>query len=107
MLLEVTVGLPSYAMNQPTFPEIYEQWLVSPFSGIWAEITLDEVKLAPGDHVLDIACGIGIVARIAMERTRGTGSVVGIDVSPDMLRHMSCRRPSISLKAYINLLLLG
>jgi hypothetical protein len=24
------MGLPSYAMNQPTFPEMYERWLVMP-----------------------------------------------------------------------------
>jgi len=77
--------LPSYAMNQPSFPEMYEQWLVRPLFRPWAEITLDEVNLAPGDRVLDIACGTGIVARVARERLDEAGHVVGIDVSPDML----------------------
>jgi hypothetical protein len=34
-------------MNQPGFPEMYEQWLVAPLFRPWAEIALDEVKAAP------------------------------------------------------------
>jgi ubiquinone/menaquinone biosynthesis C-methylase UbiE len=77
--------LPSYAMNQTSFPEMYERWLVGPLFQPWAELTLDEVRLSPGDSILDIACGTGIVARMARERLGAGGSVVGIDISPDML----------------------
>jgi ubiquinone/menaquinone biosynthesis C-methylase UbiE len=77
--------LPSYAMNQASFPEMYERWLVGPLFRPWAELTLDKMKLFPGDRVLDIACGTGIVARVAKERLGDFGKVVGIDVSPDML----------------------
>ena len=59
------MGLPCYAMNQPTFPEMYEQCLVGPLFRPWAEIALDQVNLASGDRLLDIACGTGIVARTA------------------------------------------
>ena len=79
------MALPSYAMNQSTFPEMYERWLVGPLFRPWAEITLDELGLSVGDRVLDIACGTGIVARVAKERLGDTGYVVGVDVSPDML----------------------
>lgn len=79
------MSLPSYAMKQPSFPEMYEQWLVGPLFKPWAEIALDEVGLATGDRVLDIACGTGIVARVARERLGDGGKVVGVDVSPDML----------------------
>jgi ubiquinone/menaquinone biosynthesis C-methylase UbiE len=72
-------------MNQPTFPELYEQWLAGPLFRPWAEITLDDLTLAPGDRVLDIACGTGIVARVAKQRLGDAGYVVGVDVSPDML----------------------
>jgi ubiquinone/menaquinone biosynthesis C-methylase UbiE len=79
------MSLPSYAMNQPTFPEMYELWLVASLFRPWAELTLDERNLASGDRLLDIACGTGIVARVAKERLRGAVHVVGVDVSPDML----------------------
>lgn len=77
--------LPGYAMNQTSFPEMYERWLVRPLFLPWAELTLHELKLSPGDRLLDIACGTGIVARVAKERLGDTGRAVGIDVSFDML----------------------
>jgi ubiquinone/menaquinone biosynthesis C-methylase UbiE len=79
------MSLPSYAMNQPSFPEMYEQWLVGPLFRPWAEMTLDEVHAAPRDRMLDIGCGTGIVARVARERLGRAAYVVGIDISPDML----------------------
>jgi ubiquinone/menaquinone biosynthesis C-methylase UbiE len=77
--------LPSYAMKQTNFAEMYERWIVGPLFRPWAEITLEEVNLAQSDHVLDIACGTGIVARVAKERLGGAGCVVGVDLSPEML----------------------
>jgi ubiquinone/menaquinone biosynthesis C-methylase UbiE len=58
-------------------------------------MALDEVKLAPGDRVLDIACGTGIVARVAKRRLGDEGQVVGIDVSPDMLAVARAVAPAI------------
>ncbi|BCH16332.1 MULTISPECIES: class I SAM-dependent methyltransferase [unclassified Mesorhizobium] len=83
--MAATATLPSYAMGQESFPEMYERWLVGPLFRPWAEVTFDEVKLTPGHRVLDIACGTGIVARVARERLGAAGYVAGIDISPDML----------------------
>lgn len=68
-----------------SFPEMYEQALVGPLFRPWAELILDDVQLTPGDRLLDVACGTGIVARLARERLGATGTVVGIDSSPAML----------------------
>jgi ubiquinone/menaquinone biosynthesis C-methylase UbiE len=89
------MGLPCYAMNQPTFPEMYEQCLVGPLFRPWAEIALDQVNLASGDRLLDIACGTGIVARTASERLGDTSSIVGIDISRDMLAVAKKTAPGI------------
>lgn len=75
----------SKTTSQPSFPEAYESRLVGPLFRPWAEMTLEELDLSPGDRVLDIACGTGIVARVAGERLGADGYVVGVDVSPDML----------------------
>jgi ubiquinone/menaquinone biosynthesis C-methylase UbiE len=77
--------LPSYAMNQPSFPEMYERWLAGSLFRPWADGTLDDVELSPGDQILDIACGTGVVARVAKARLGGAGHVVGVDISRDML----------------------
>ncbi|TPI78011.1 methyltransferase domain-containing protein [Mesorhizobium sp. B2-8-9] len=87
--------LPSYAMNQATFPEMYERWLVRPLFRPWADMTLEEVRLFQGDRVLDIACGTGIVARVARERLGEAACVVGIDVNPDMLAVARAVAPDI------------
>src|SRR5690348_11180588 len=82
-------------MKQASFPEMYERWLVGPLFRPWAEATLEEVKLSPGERVLDIACGTGIVARVARARLGDGGHVVGVDVSPDMLAVARAVAPSI------------
>jgi SAM-dependent methyltransferase len=48
---------------------------------------LDRLDLTPGGHAIDVACGpIGILPLLA-ERVGPTGEVVGLDRSPEMLRH--------------------
>lgn len=71
--------------SQASFPEIYEQALVGPLFQPWVQSLLADVELGPGDRVLDIACGTGIVARLAKEHLGSTGSVVGVDLNPQML----------------------
>jgi ubiquinone/menaquinone biosynthesis C-methylase UbiE len=41
--------------------------------------------LQPGDLVLDVGCGTGLIARRAAETVGERGSVAGIDISPDMI----------------------
>jgi ubiquinone/menaquinone biosynthesis C-methylase UbiE len=95
ILVEVNMTLPSYAMNQPTFPEMYERWLAPSLFRLWAELTLDEVNLAAGDRLLDIACGTGVVARVAKQGLGDGEYVVGVDVSPDMLTVARAVAPEI------------
>jgi ubiquinone/menaquinone biosynthesis C-methylase UbiE len=93
--VEATMTLPSYAMNQAGFPQMYERCLVGPLFRPWVDAILEQVELSPGDRVLDIACGTGIVARVARERLGGNGDVVGIDVSADMIAVARAAEPQI------------
>lgn len=79
------MSLPSYAMNQQSFPEMYEKWLVAPLFRPFAESMILDLDLSLGEKVLDIACGTGIVARVAKERVGEGGRVVAVDISDDML----------------------
>lgn len=67
------------------FAEIYEQSLVGPLFRPWVEPLLDDVEFGPPGSLLDIACGTGIVARVASERLGPGGRVVGVDLNPQML----------------------
>jgi SAM-dependent methyltransferase len=66
-------------------PEVYERELVPAVFGVWAPTLVDLAQLRPGERVVDVACGTGIVARIAAARVGPTGSVVGVDLNPGML----------------------
>lgn len=52
------------------------------------EVLLDAAGLAPGQRVLDVGCGFGATTLAAAHRVSPGGSVVGIDHSPRMLRHV-------------------
>ena len=66
-------------------PEVYERELVPAVFGVWAPILVEIAQPRPGERVLDVACGTGIVARIAAKHVGPIGEVVGVDLNPGML----------------------
>jgi len=66
-------------------PEVYERELVPAVFGVWAPILVELAQPRPGERVVDVACGTGIVARIAATSVGPTGAVVGVDLNPGML----------------------
>jgi ubiquinone/menaquinone biosynthesis C-methylase UbiE len=67
------------------FTEIYERVLVGPLFRPFAEQLGARVALRRGDSVIDVACGTGIVARLARERLGPEARIVGVDLAPAML----------------------
>ncbi len=65
--------------------QAYENFLVPALFEKWPSIILDSVILKPGDKILDVACGTGILAREASKRVKPEGSATGLDASPGML----------------------
>jgi ubiquinone/menaquinone biosynthesis C-methylase UbiE len=65
--------------------ELYEKLLVPALTAAWAPLAIEAAGVRPGDHVLDVACGTGVVARAAAERAGPAGRVVGLDLNPGML----------------------
>ncbi len=63
----------------------YERIMVPAIFSTWARDLLDTVAIAPGMRVLDVACGTGIVARLAASQVGPTGRVVGLDSNEAML----------------------
>jgi ubiquinone/menaquinone biosynthesis C-methylase UbiE len=66
-------------------PELYQRYLVPAMTSMWAADLADRAALRPGERVLDVACGTGVVARIAAERVGNTGLVAALDINPGML----------------------
>ena len=65
--------------------EVYERQLVPVMLAPWAAKLIGLAEVQPGMHVLDVACGIGVVTRLAAERVGNTGRVVGLDINAAML----------------------
>ena len=47
--------------------------------------TIDRLALQPGQTVLDVGCGTGLSFPLLLERIGATGTVIGVEASPDML----------------------
>jgi ubiquinone/menaquinone biosynthesis C-methylase UbiE len=66
-------------------PENYQRYFVPLIGGPFAEDLIVEAALRPGERVLDVACGTGVVARLAAERVGPSGTVAALDLNPAML----------------------
>ena len=51
----------------------------------WASQLVQRANPQPGERVLDLACGTGVVARLAAPLLGSKGAVTAIDLSPTML----------------------
>jgi trans-aconitate methyltransferase len=74
--------------------EIYEKHFVPALFRPWALVLTDAARVESGQHVLDVACGTGVLACCADERVGSGGSVTGLDANPQMLevaRRKPCR----------------
>jgi ubiquinone/menaquinone biosynthesis C-methylase UbiE len=68
-----------------TFTEIYERVLVGPLFRPFAEQLVARLAPKPSDSLIDVACGTGIVARVARQQLGAEARIVGVDVAPAML----------------------
>jgi len=79
-------------------PENYERYFVPHIAAPLAQDLLEIAALRPGERVLDVACGTGVVARLARERVGDSGAVAGLDANRCMLsvaRSVASPKPAI------------
>jgi SAM-dependent methyltransferase len=65
--------------------EIYDTLFVPALFQQWGPIVASKARIGPGDRVLDVACGTGVLACAAHDRTGPEGAVNGLDSNPGML----------------------
>jgi ubiquinone/menaquinone biosynthesis C-methylase UbiE len=68
-----------------TAAENYQRYFVPTIATAVSEELLRTADLKTGERVVDIACGTGLIARLAAERVGPTGSVTGVDVAAEMI----------------------
>ena len=65
-------------------PDFYDH-PANTFWGRYGRRTVERLRLAPGERVLDVCCGSGASAIPAAENVGTTGSVVGVDLAENLL----------------------
>ena len=66
-------------------PENYQRYFVPAIGGPFAADLIEDAALGPGERVLDVACGTGVVTRLAAERVGPGATVAALDVNAAML----------------------
>lgn len=78
-------------MKEPTLQaqidaaKAYESLFVPALFEQWAPKVADAAQLQPGDRVLDVACGTGVLAREVASRIGSAGRLAGVDPNPGMV----------------------
>lgn len=75
--------------------EVYEKRFVPAMFAEWADVLVKEAAVAPGQRILDVACGTGIAARRAAD-IAGPSSVTGLDINEAMLTVAARTDPGIT-----------
>lgn len=69
----------------PNPAEAYENYMVPALFAPCARVLIEAARLTAGESVLDVGCGTGVVSRQVAKQLGASSSVMGIDVSPNML----------------------
>jgi len=78
-----------------TIAEVYEEFFVPAILQEWANRVAEAGRIQPGQRVLDVACGTGILARTVAERVGSNEAVVGVDPNEGMLAVARRKVPAI------------
>jgi len=84
-------GSRSGSFTQVSIPDGYDRFMLGQLFEPWAADLIARASLKPGCCVLDVASGLGPVARLAAEAAGPGGRVVASDISPAMLAAASAR----------------
>lgn len=84
-------GVRGRGFTQATIPAGYAKYLLGQLFEPWAKDMIERGTPSPGDTVLDLATGLGPVARLAAAAVGISGRVVASDISPAMLAVAAAR----------------
>ena len=65
--------------------QTYEDFYVANLFRPWTGELISRAEPRPGERILDLACGTGIVARLVFRHLEGRASISGLDLNPAMI----------------------
>ncbi len=71
--------------EQDRLTELLERFAADPFLRRVAQRSIELMGIRPGDDVLDVGCGTGVLLPVLAEIVTESGSVTGIDYSADLV----------------------
>ncbi len=75
--------------------EIYEEFYLPGLFAEWTPRVVDAAQIGPGQRVVDVACGTGVLARAVADRVGAAGFTVGVDINEGMLLIAREKAPKI------------
>jgi SAM-dependent methyltransferase len=81
----------------------YEDYFVPAIFGPLTDVVLGQAPPRPGEAVVDVACGTGVVARRAARIAGDEARIVGVDRSPAMLEvaRVEAQREGLSIDWHV------
>ena len=77
-------GVPGWQL-EGNAPLAYDTHIVDVFLQDYSRRLVEVAAIKPGDRVLDVACGTGVVTRLVANKIGSAGQVVGFDLNAGML----------------------
>jgi SAM-dependent methyltransferase len=76
--------------------EVYDEFFLPALFAAWTPRVVAAAALQPGQRVVDVACGTGVLAMEAALATSPGGHIVGVDLNPGMLAVARRKAPEIN-----------
>src|SRR5262249_10031140 len=84
-------GAPGWQL-EGNAPLAYDTNIVDVFLRDYSRRIVEVAAIKPGDRVLDVACGTGVVTRLVANKIGSAGQVVGFDLNAGMLARARASR---------------
>src|SRR5262245_18812034 len=90
-------GAPGWQL-EGNAPLAYDTHIVDVFLRDYSRRLVEVAAIEPGDRVLDVACGTGVVTRFIANKIGSAGRVVGFDLNAGMLARARARETAAAIE---------